>query len=181
MSVDCFSIENVYCNLIGWFFLIFSNVGWRLGLQQITGLLITTFLLGTFYRSASLYHPQRRAILHLKTQKRKIKNKDKEKNKLQDDRPPFFEFTALKSRTVQIILLSTFLSHMGIFSPLFFLVSINSMCVDNIRVSRFTFSFDFHCRETDSRLFAMSIMPFWLWDSDTKINDVQTKLSNAWY
>ena len=139
MSVDCISIENVYCNLIGWFFLIFSNVGWRLGLQQITGLLITTFLLGTFYRSASLYHPQRRAILHLKTQKRKIKNKDKEKNKLQDDRPPFFEFTALKSRTVQIILLSTFLSHMGIFSPLFFLVSINSMCVDNIRVSRFTF------------------------------------------
>ena len=52
-------------------------------MQQITGLLITTFLLGTFYRSASLYHPQRRAILHLKTQKRKIKNKDKEKNKLQ--------------------------------------------------------------------------------------------------
>ena len=91
-------------------------------MQQITGLLITTFLLGTFYRSASLYHPQRRAILHLKTQKRKIKNKDKEKNKLQDDRPPFFEFTALKSRTVQIILLSTFLSHVGIFSPLFFLV-----------------------------------------------------------
>ena len=41
---------------------------------------------------------------------------------LQDDRPPFFEFTALKSRTVQIILLSTFLSHVGIFSPLFFLV-----------------------------------------------------------
>jgi len=100
-----------------------NSVGWRLGLQQITGLLITTFLLGTFYRSASLYHPQRRAILHLKTQKRKIKNKDKEKNKLQDDRPPFFEFTALKSRTVQIILLSTFLSHVGIFSPLFFLAN----------------------------------------------------------
>ena len=103
--------------------IISSTAGWRLGLQQITGLLITTFLLGTFYRSASLYHPQRRAILHLKTQKRKIKNKDKEKNKLQDDRPPFFEFTTLRSRTVQIILLSTFLSHVGIFTPLFLLVS----------------------------------------------------------
>ena len=103
--------------------IISSAAGWRLGLQQITGLLITTFLLGTFYRSASLYHPQRRAILHLKTQKRKIKNKDKEKNKLQDDRPPFFEFTTLRSRTVQIILLSTFLSHVGIFTPLFLLVS----------------------------------------------------------
>ena len=66
-----------------YYFNFYSSVGWRLGLQQITGLLITTFLLGTFYRSASLYHPQRRAILHLKTQKRKIKNKDKEKNKLQ--------------------------------------------------------------------------------------------------
>ena len=102
----------------------FSTVGWRLGLQQITGLLVTTFLLGTFYRSASLYHPQRRAILHLKTQKRKIKNKDKEKNKLQDDRPPFFEFTTLKSRTVRIILFSALVSHVGIYSPLFFLVSI---------------------------------------------------------
>ena len=101
----------------------YSTVGWRLGLQQITGLLVTTFLLGTFYRSASLYHPQRRAILHLKTQKRKIKNKDKEKNKLQDDRPPFFEFTTLKSRTVRIILFSALVSHVGIYSPLFFLVS----------------------------------------------------------
>ena len=98
-------------------------MGWRLGLQEVTGLLVSTFLLGTFYRSASLYHPQRRAILHLKTQKRKIKSKDKEKNKMQDDRPPFFEFTTLKSRTVQIILLSTFLCHLGIFTPLFFLVS----------------------------------------------------------
>lgn len=103
-------------------FYFFSSAGWRLGLQQITGLVVTTFLLGTFYRSASLYHPQRRAILHLKTQKRKIKNKDKEKNKLQDDRPPFFEFTTLKSRTVQIMLVSTFFSHLGIFSPLIFLV-----------------------------------------------------------
>ena len=29
------------------------------------------FFLGTFYRSASLYHPQRRAIIHLKTQQKK--------------------------------------------------------------------------------------------------------------
>merc|ERR1712045_1104753 len=91
-----------------------STVGWRLGLQQITGLLVTTFLLGTFYRSASLYHPQRRAILHLKTQKRKIKNKDKEKNKIQDDAPPFFDFTCLRSRTIQILLLSVFIASIGL-------------------------------------------------------------------
>merc|ERR1712001_278448 len=98
-----------------------STVGWRLGLQQITGLLVTTFLLGTFYRSASLYHPQRRAILHLKSQKRKIKNKDKEKNKVQDDAPPFFDFTTLRSRTVQLLLGSIAVASVGMNTPIFYL------------------------------------------------------------
>ena len=88
----------------------------------MTGVIFITFLLGTFYRSASLYHPQRRAILHLKSQKRKIKNKDKEKNKAQDDRPPYFDFTTLRSRTIQILLLSIFVSSVGIYSPIFYLV-----------------------------------------------------------
>jgi hypothetical protein len=48
-------------------------MGWRLGLQAATGLLLSAFFLGTFYRSASLYHPQRRAILHLKTQRKKVR------------------------------------------------------------------------------------------------------------
>lgn len=74
----------------------------RLGLQAVTGVVFLTFILGTFYRSASLYHPQRRAILHLKNQRRKIKDKNK-----QDDSPPFFDFKTLKSKTVRILLLST--------------------------------------------------------------------------
>ena len=54
-------------------FLFFhSQMGWRLGLQAATGLLLSAFFLGTLYRSASLYHPQRRAILHLKTQRKKV-------------------------------------------------------------------------------------------------------------
>ncbi len=85
-------------------------------------ILLTTCFLGTFYRSASLYHPQRRAILHLKSQKRKIKNKDKEKNKAQDDRPPYFDFATLRSRTVQLLLLSVSISSLGQSSPIFFLV-----------------------------------------------------------
>ena len=112
------------CDLVDVIFSLFSTVGWRLGLQAVTGVLFITFLLGTFYRSASLSHPQRRAILHLKTQKRKIKNKDKEKNKLQDDTPPFFDFNTLKSRTVQIILMSVSLTHFGIYTPLFLIVSL---------------------------------------------------------
>lgn len=75
---------------------------YSLGLQAVTVCVFSTFILGTCYRSASLYHPQRRAILHLKNQKRKIKDKSK-----QFDGPPFFDFSTLKSKTVRILLLSS--------------------------------------------------------------------------
>lgn len=74
----------------------------RLGLQAISGMTLVTFFLGILYRSASLYHPQRRAILHLKNQKRKIKDRTKSKNP-----PPFFETSMLKSRTVQMLMISS--------------------------------------------------------------------------
>jgi len=95
----------------------FSSIGWRLGLQAVTVTVFLTFFLGTFYRSASLYHPQRRAILHLKNQKRKIKDKNKT-----DDRPPFFDLTTLRSKTVRILLASTAISAMGMSSPIFYMV-----------------------------------------------------------
>ena len=95
------------------------DVGWRLGLQSVTGVLFSTFIFGTFYRSATLYHPQRRAILHLKSQKRKIKDK----NKVQEEKLPFWDFSPLKSRTFKIILLSSSVSSLGMFSPFMFLVS----------------------------------------------------------
>lgn len=82
---------------------VIEGIGWRLGLQVVTVTVFITFILGTFYRSASLYHPQRRAILHLKNQKRKIKDKNKKYN----DGPPFFDFKTLKSKTVRILLIST--------------------------------------------------------------------------
>lgn len=97
---------------------IYSAIGWRLGLQLVTVTVFLTFFLGTFYRSASLYHPQRRAILHLKNQKRKIKDKNKT-----DDRPPFFDFSTLRSKTVRILLVSTGISAFGINTPIFYLVS----------------------------------------------------------
>ena len=100
-----------------------SSIGWRFGLQTISAMIIITFILGTCYRSASLYHPQRRAILHLKSQKRKIKNKDKEKNKIQDDLPPYFDFKTLQSRTVQILLFSIFVTSFGLYAPIFYMVS----------------------------------------------------------
>ena len=87
-------------------------------LQAVTGVVFITFILGLFYRSASLYHPQRRAILHLKSIKRKIK----EKNKSQEDRQPFFDISCLKSVTFRIILLSTGVSSFGLYTPLIYLV-----------------------------------------------------------
>ena len=47
-------------------FFLHRSLGWRFGLQSVTSVLTSLFFLGLFYRSASLYHPQRRAILHLK-------------------------------------------------------------------------------------------------------------------
>nr|XP_053641861.1 monocarboxylate transporter 12-like [Cherax quadricarinatus] len=93
-----------------------ESFGWRLGLQAVTGVVFLTFLMGTFYRSASLYHPQRRAILHLKNQKRKVKEKNR-----QDDKPPFFDVATLKSRTVQILLVSIGLSSFGITTPIIYM------------------------------------------------------------
>ncbi|CAL8110033.1 unnamed protein product [Orchesella dallaii] len=93
-----------------------SGLGWRFGLQAVTGGIFTTFFLGTCYRSASLYHPQRRAILHLKNQKRKIKEKGK-----RSDRPPFLDFSCLSSRSLQLLILSTAFTAFGSYSPLFHL------------------------------------------------------------
>ncbi|CAL8110037.1 unnamed protein product [Orchesella dallaii] len=90
-----------------------GSLGWRLGLQAVTVSLILTFFLGTCYRSASLYHPQRRAILHLKNQKRKVKEKGK-----REDRPPFIDCSCLRSKTLRIILMSSACTAFGIFTPL---------------------------------------------------------------
>lgn len=54
------------------FFRHHRKVGWRLGLQIVTVLVSLSFFMGLLYRPASLYHPQRRAILHLKNSRKKV-------------------------------------------------------------------------------------------------------------
>lgn len=117
--------QNILNYFLGSRFILFyfrvyhcSAIGWRFGLQLITVTVFLTFFLATCYRSASLYHPQRRAILHLKNQKRKIKDK----NKI-DDKPPFIDFSTLKSKTVRYLLLSTGVGALGVNTPIFHLVS----------------------------------------------------------
>lgn len=84
----------------------------RYGLQCVTLNVFLTFFLGLFYRSAALYHPQRRAILHLKTQRRKVKDKNRRNNRTQ-----YFDFKTLRSQTVRIILLSSSFAAFGIYIP----------------------------------------------------------------
>lgn len=53
-------------------FFLHRKMGWRLGLQAVAGSMALSFFMGLLYRPASLYHPQRRAILHLKNQRKKV-------------------------------------------------------------------------------------------------------------
>lgn len=97
-------------------------MGWRLGLQAVTGLVSCCFFLGILYRPASLYHPQRRAILHLKNQRKKVKEK---KTHIQTPKPPFLDFSPFRSSTVRMFIAVTSTATLGIYAPIFFLVRIS--------------------------------------------------------
>ncbi|XP_076275366.1 monocarboxylate transporter 2-like [Rhynchophorus ferrugineus] len=96
-----------------------GKLGWRLGLQAVTGLLALGFFLPIVYRSANLYHPQRRAITHLKNQRKKMKEK---KTHSKSKKPPMFDFSPLKSRGLRIIMLACGFGALGIYAPIFYLV-----------------------------------------------------------
>lgn len=98
-----------------------GSLGWRHGLQAATGLVSLNFVLGAFYRSASLYHPQRRAILHLKNQRRKIKEK-----RPSTEKPPFFDFAALRTRTLRVVMVAAALAAAGLYTPFFCLVPLST-------------------------------------------------------
>lgn len=98
----------------------FRKLGWRLGLQAVTGLLTVAFFLPVVYRSANLYHPQRRAITHLKNQRRNIKEKKTHKK---SGKITLVDFTPLKSRVLKLLMLSSATSSLGLYAPVFSLVS----------------------------------------------------------
>ncbi|XP_049948306.1 monocarboxylate transporter 12-like [Schistocerca serialis cubense] len=93
--------------------------GWRLGLQAVTVLLCAAFFLGMLYRSASMYHPQRRAIQHLKNQRKKVKLKKTPQHR--QPKQPFFDLTPLRIRAVQLLMLAAAVAAFGVYSPLFYL------------------------------------------------------------
>lgn len=95
-----------------------GKMGWRLGLQAVCGLISCSFFMGLLYRPASLYHPQRRAILHLKNQRKKVKEK---KTHIRVQKPPFLDFTVFRSPTVRMFIICTTVASYGIYAPIFFM------------------------------------------------------------
>ncbi|XP_024887447.1 monocarboxylate transporter 4-like [Temnothorax curvispinosus] len=95
-----------------------GKLGWRLGLQSVTGALSLAFFLGLIYRSASLYHPQRRAILHLKNQRGKVKEK---KSGTKVPRQPLVDLSPLGSRPVRMLMLAAGAAGFGLYTPAFYI------------------------------------------------------------
>ena len=54
------------------------------------------------------------------------KRKGKDKNKM-ENKPPYFDLTTLKAKPFHIVLLSTAFTAFGVYTPLFFFVSIFSL------------------------------------------------------
>lgn len=89
-------------------------------MQSVTGALFLAFFLGLIYRSASLYHPQRRAILHLKNQRSKVKEK---KSATKVPTQPLVDLSPLGSRPVRMLMLAAGAAGFGLYTPAFYIVS----------------------------------------------------------
>ncbi|KNC25389.1 hypothetical protein FF38_07564 [Lucilia cuprina] len=98
-----------------------GKTGWRCGLQIVAALTSISFFVGLLYRPASLYHPQRRAIQHLKNQRKKMRD---HKNNNPPVEPNILkkllqDISNLKSGTVKILLLTSAVAALGIYTPMF--------------------------------------------------------------
>ncbi|KAH9525007.1 hypothetical protein Btru_000086 [Bulinus truncatus] len=91
-------------------------IEWMHGLECVAGLLVLTILAGAMYRSANLYHPRRKVILHLKSQKKSRRERESEK-------PPYLDFSALRMRSLRALIVISTVIAVGIHVPFVLLVS----------------------------------------------------------
>ncbi|XP_012159721.1 uncharacterized protein LOC101455298 [Ceratitis capitata] len=98
-----------------------GNAGWRVGLQIVAGLVAVSFFMGLLYRPASLYHPQRRAIQHLKNQRKKMRE-NKSKSAVTTEQKAvrylFIDISPFKSTNVKILMVSAAVAALGIYTPM---------------------------------------------------------------
>ena len=93
--------------------------GWRYGLQILAGLALITAIGSAFYRSATLYHTQRRAILHLKSQRRNVLEIGPGGSGTEEVR----KLKSFKNLSLHIVTVSAFMASFGISIPIVYLVS----------------------------------------------------------
>ncbi|XP_037961004.1 uncharacterized protein LOC119690083 [Teleopsis dalmanni] len=98
-----------------------GKTGWRLGLQIIAAMLAVSFFIGLIYRPASLYHPQRRAIQHLKNQRRKVREKGFQSHLVGRSTVQqfFLDISLLKSTTIKVLLMISGIAALGLYTPMF--------------------------------------------------------------
>ena len=94
------------------------SYGWRYGLQIVAGLVLITAIGSTFYRSATLYHPQRRAILHLKSQRRNVLEIGPGGSGTEEVR----KLKSFKNKSLHIVTVSAFMASFGLSIPIVYLV-----------------------------------------------------------
>lgn len=94
---------------------LFRNIEWMHGLQAVSGLLVTTIVAAALYRSANMYHPRRKVILHLKSQK-------KTRRERQAEKPPYLDFSALKMRSLRAVIVISAVVGLGIHVPFILLI-----------------------------------------------------------
>lgn len=97
---------------------ITSALGWMHAMQALAGLMLPAVASGALYRSATLYHPRRHAILHIKRLKKTTKQRREFENK-----PPYFDFSPLRMRMLQLLCLAASITSLGSFVPFVLMVS----------------------------------------------------------
>ena len=90
-----------------------GEAGWTLGLQLVALAVSLCIIFSLLYRPASVYHPQRDAILHLRKYMRQFLGKSRYKHKSVLDL-----LGRLKDRTVRLVLVCGLLSSVCLHTPL---------------------------------------------------------------
>ncbi|WAR07131.1 MOT12-like protein [Mya arenaria] len=89
---------------------LIRKLRWEHAMHAIAGVSAVTMVAGALYRSASLYHPRRNVIMHIKNQKKCRRERDQEK-------PPYFDFAALRMRALQGIMVTVAVIGLGMHVP----------------------------------------------------------------
>lgn len=85
-------------------------------MQCAVGIFVLTIVAGAFYRPASMYHPRRKMIMHIKNQKKTRRDQE-------EVDPPYFDFSALRMRGLQALMIISSIAAFGIFVPFVILVN----------------------------------------------------------